>query len=106
MVRQALILLPIVLCLMSAKGCQTLEARATAAATTEGKAKAETSLPDLDASCTAKVGRVVPTASEPRVVTLKRWDVLAENRDRKSNDCAAWWADYRANVSANSQKGQ
>jgi hypothetical protein len=29
-------------------------------------------------------------------VTLKRWDVAADNRARLSEDCSAWWADYYA----------
>ena len=86
------ILAPIVLGLMSAKGCQTLDERASAAAQVQGEATAAPQLPQqLDASCTVKMERVKPTVTEPRVVTLKRWDVVAENRDRKSDDCAAWW---------------
>ncbi|MBO0141523.1 hypothetical protein JZX87_10145 [Agrobacterium sp. Ap1] len=93
MVRKALMLLPLALLLMSNKGCQTIEGRSQAAAVVTGEAKASTPLPALDASCDAKTGRVIPKPDEPRVVTLKRWEVVADNRDRQSEDCSAWWAD-------------
>ncbi|WFS01575.1 hypothetical protein [Rhizobium tumorigenes] len=97
MVRKALILLPVVLLLTSAKGCQPLEQRASAAALVQGQANAASPLPQqLDGSCTVHMDRVKPSADEPRVVTLKRWDVVADNRDRKSDDCSAWWSDYRS----------
>jgi hypothetical protein len=97
MVRKTLILLPVVLSLVSAKGCQTLDERASEAAEIQGQANAASPLPQqLDGSCTAKMERVKPSADEPRVVTLKQWGVVADNRDRLSDDCGAWWADLRA----------
>jgi hypothetical protein len=97
MVRQALILLPVVVMLAIATGCQTLEQRASAAAVVKGQANAASPLPQkLDGSCTVHMDRVKPSADEPRVVTLKRWDVVADSRDRLSDDCSAWWADYYA----------
>lgn len=95
MVRKTLMLLPIALMLMSAKGCQTLEQRASSAAVIKGEAMAEAPFPDLPAACVAKTGRVRPATDEARVVTLKRWEMVAEIRDRQAEDCAAWGADQK-----------
>jgi hypothetical protein len=88
-------LFPIVLALMSNKDCQTIEQRAVCAAVIQGETKAETPFPDLPDACIAKTGRVRPAADEARVITLKRWDVVADIRDRQSADCAAWGADQK-----------
>jgi hypothetical protein len=47
----------------------------------------------LPAACTAKVDRV-PIAEEPWVIHDWRWQVSADNSDRKADDCAAWGEDY------------
>lgn len=95
MARSSLMLIPIALVLMSAKGCQTIEQRALAAAIAQGEARAASPFPDLPDACTAKTGRVVPSPAEPRVVTLKRWETVAAIRDRKADDCAAWGLDMK-----------
>jgi hypothetical protein len=95
MARSALIMIPLALALMSAKGCQTIEQRASAAAEVQGRAQAATPFPELPDACTAKTGRVIPKADEPRVVTLRRWDVVADVRDRQAADCAEWGADMK-----------
>lgn len=88
MVRAALILLAFL------AGCSVTE-RAEKAADAKGRALASTSFPDLPAACTAKMERVKPKREEPRVITLKRWDVVADNRDRQAADCGAWGADMK-----------
>ena len=78
--------------LMSAKGCVSigdLDARTRDAARDLGQARAQQPLLDLPPACTVKMGRVKP-GGEPWVLTQKRWEVLAENRDRHADDCAAW----------------
>lgn len=89
MVRASLILL------MLLAGCQSVQERADRAADAKGRAQASTPFPDLPAACTAKMERVTPKPSEPRVITLKRWDVVAANRDRQSADCAQWGLDMK-----------
>lgn len=89
MVRAALILL------MLLTGCQSIQGRAERAAEAKGRAEASNPFPDLPAACTAKVERVRPKPDEPRVITLKRWDVVADIRDRKAQDCEAWAADMK-----------
>lgn len=95
MVRKALILLPIALTLMGARGCQTIEQRASEAAAAKGEAQASIPFPDLPPACTAKMERVRPKPGEPRVITLKRWDVVANNRDQQAEDCRAWGQDLK-----------
>ncbi|WP_105430237.1 hypothetical protein [Neorhizobium sp. T6_25] len=92
MVRASLILLTLLV------GCQSVQERAENAAEARGRAQASTSFPDLPAGCTAKMERVKPKPSEPRVITLKRWDVVADNRDRQSADCAQWGEDMKSRI--------
>lgn len=89
MVRASLILLTLL------SGCQSVQERAEHAADAKGRAIASAQFPDLPSACTAKVERVQPKANEPRVITLKRWDIVADNRDRQSADCAKWGADMK-----------
>ncbi|UIK04921.1 hypothetical protein [Neorhizobium galegae] len=89
MVRASLILLTLL------AGCQSVQERAEKAADAKGRAQASTPFPDLPGACTAKMERVKPKPSEPRVITLKRWDVVADNRDRQSADCAQWGVDMK-----------
>lgn len=84
----------ILICLLLAS-CQTTEQRVTAAAKTEGGARAVIPFPDPPASCVAKIGRV-RIGDEPWVVTFKRWEIVADNRDQLAADCAAWFADIKA----------
>ncbi|NNU70368.1 hypothetical protein G9X67_34500 [Rhizobium sp. WYCCWR 11152] len=91
-----LILIPIALALMSAKGCQTIEERASAAATTQGQAQARVPFPDLPDSCTAHVERVIPKVGEKFRWINQRWEVTADNRDRQADNCAKWGADMQS----------
>jgi hypothetical protein len=76
-------------------GCQSDQERAQAAAVVLGKAQAAKPFPDLPEACTAKTGRVRPQVDEARVVTLKRWEIVADVRDRQADDCNAWGADMK-----------
>lgn len=84
--------------LLALAGCKTTDRAAalSAARQAEAVASVKIDLPNLPGTCTAKVGRVRPAPTEPRVVTIKRWEVVADARDRQSDDCAAWWAAYKA----------
>ena len=91
MARSALILLAIVLA-----ACQADDkpARLSAAAVTQGQAKAVISFPDPPPACVAKIGRV-RIGDEPWVITFKRWQIVADNRDRQADDCTAWFAEMK-----------
>jgi hypothetical protein len=78
-------------------GCGSLQERAHTAAVTQGQVQAQKPFPDLPEACTAKTGRVKPKPDEARVVTLKRWEITADNRDRQAEDCKAWGADMKIN---------
>lgn len=97
MARKSLILMPLALLLMSARGCETIDhaASLSAAKQAEAAARIRPDLPNLPEACTARTGRVYPTLSEARVITQKRWLAVAEIRDRKAEDCTAWWGSYR-----------
>lgn len=75
-------------------GCQSLNERASIAAVVEGQARASVPFPDLPDACVARMGRVRP-GDEPWVIVQKRWEILAENRDRQAYDCAAWGSDMQ-----------
>lgn len=79
-------------------GCQTTQQRVSTSAAVVAVAKAKADLPDLPASCTAKTGRVIPKQTEPWVISNQRWNVIADQRDRKSSDCAAEWAAYQNSI--------
>jgi hypothetical protein len=75
--------------------CQTIEQRASEAAKTQGEVNASIPFPDPPAACIAKIGRV-RVGDEPWVITFKRWEITADNRDRQAEDCAKWFADMKA----------
>jgi hypothetical protein len=87
---KALILIPVTLLLLSAKGCQTLEAQLTEAAVTTGQTQAHFDFPDLPEACTAHVERVIPKVGEKVRWTQGRWEITADNRDALADDCDAW----------------
>lgn len=81
--------------LLMLTGCQsTAEKRAEVAAQERGKTQAVSVFPDPPAACIAKIGRV-RIGDEPWVVTFRRWEVVADIRDRQAEDCAAWFADIK-----------
>ena len=92
---KALILIPIIALLISAKGCQTMDAQMKEAATVKGQTAASFDFPDLPAACTDHVDRVVPKVGEKVRWSQERWEITADNRDRKADDCAAWGADAK-----------
>jgi hypothetical protein len=97
---KALILALIALMLMSAKGCQTIEARASTAAVTQGQTQARETFPDLPTACTAHTDRVIPKLGEKVRWTQERWEIVADNRDNLADDCAAWGKDMKAQRNA------
>lgn len=96
--------LTLIVCALLLSGCQSAKERADEAAVTRHLANLSADLPDLDPSCTQKVGRVRPKPDEPWVIYDRRWNAVADNRDRASKDCDAWWADYRAGLAGKGRK--
>lgn len=84
-------------------GCQTTQQRVSTSAAVVAVAKAKADLPPLPASCTVKTGRVIPKQGEPWVISNQRWNVVADQRDRKSSDCAAEWAAYQNSINGGTQ---
>lgn len=48
---------------------------------------------DMPDDCTDLVGKVA-VGKEPLIVTVRRQEILAANKDDKSRNCGEWWADY------------
>lgn len=97
--KRALVLVPIALLLMSAKGCQTLEGRAENAAAMKGQAMAKAPPLTLPEACTTHMQRV-KLRDEPWVIFRQRWEVAADNRDRQADDCKAFEDDYNLRLGA------
>jgi hypothetical protein len=99
---KALILIPFGLMLCGAS-CQTVdkaaEARLTIAATVKGQAAARPPKLVLPDACKAKVERVADS-DEPWVIHNWRWEVSADNRDQKADDCGAYEVDYNRRLVA------
>lgn len=93
MARRALILA----CLLLA-GCQTAQDRLTAAAVAKAVASAKLDLPDLLPDCTAHIGKVSRKAGDMASHIIRRWEVIADNRNTQADNCAAWWEDYRNRI--------
>ena len=95
MARSALIVLCLIL-----SGCQTtsLQNALSQAKTAEALANQSLQLPDLPDTCTAKMERATPKANEPWVIFAKRWQILADNRDKKADSCGLWWNTYKSNI--------
>jgi hypothetical protein len=93
---KAMRLVLLVLVSLSVAGCQTVEQRAEKAAEKQGQAQAWSLPPSMPAACTAHVERVFPKLGEKVRWTQERWQITADNRDRRADDCAAWDRDRMA----------
>jgi len=74
--------------------CQSDSKRLDSAATATGQASAVTPRPITPESCTAKIERVYPKIGEKARWTQKRWEIVADNRDRLADNCGAALDDY------------
>ncbi len=86
--------------LLSLVGCATTQSGAyRSARVAEALASAPIILPaKLPDACTAKIGRVVVSTREAWVSIIKRWEIVADNRNQQADDCAEWWDDYRSGL--------
>tara|TARA_R100001129_G_scaffold129991_1_gene91869 strand:+ start:1733 stop:2020 length:288 start_codon:yes stop_codon:yes gene_type:complete len=70
--------------------CQTTEQRLEAAAKARGAAEVEAPKQVAPEACVAHMERVVPKIGEKARWTQRRWEIVADNRDRQADDCGAW----------------
>nr|WP_145959105.1 hypothetical protein [Rhizobium sp. ACO-34A] len=100
MARRAMILLPLILAMLGNKGCQTTAERLNAAGEARGRAQASTELPALlPAACTEHIRPVARRAGDYATHIIGEYErVIIPGRNRLADDCAAWWADYRARL--------
>ena len=87
MARSMIVMFAAVLAMGSS--CQTSEERMEKAATITGQTRAEIARPETPPSCTAKMERVKPKAGEKARWAQRRWEIVADNRDRLAVDCGA-----------------
>jgi len=87
MARSLIILLVAILTM--GNSCQTVGQRLDVAAKAEGQARAKVPRPATPESCVAHIERVFPKVGEKARWTQKRWEIVADNRDRAADDCQA-----------------
>lgn len=77
-------------------GCQSTDtARLDAAAKAEGQAAAGVHLADLPAECRQHMDRVIPKLGEKWRWVHKRWEIVADQQDKRTDSCAAFYDDVR-----------
>jgi len=81
---------------MTASACQSAGERLAAAARTQGEVNARAPEVIAPEACTAHMERVVPRVGEKARWTQKRWEIVADNRDRQADDCGEWIEDILA----------
>lgn len=86
----AMVLLAVAL---SASACQSTGERLAEATRAQGEARARTPQVIAPEACTAHMERVVPRLGEKARWTQKRWEIVADNRDRQADDCGDWIED-------------
>jgi len=80
-------------------GCGSTDtARLDAAATTTGQAAAGVNLAEWPDRCRQHMERVIPKAGEKARWVQKRWQIVADQQDRRTDDCAAYYDDVRAGL--------
>ncbi|MBX9467197.1 MAG: hypothetical protein KL839_04835 [Rhizobium sp.] len=88
--------------------CQTPQSRISSAVSVQAVVR-NPPKPELPASCTVLMEIAKPKLTEAWVVTQKRWEFLAENRDQAAEDCRsewdAYWSAYKAALNTALQEG-
>lgn len=80
-------------------GCGSTDtARLDAASKAAGQAKAGIHLADLPVECRQHMDRVTPKAGEKARWVQKRWQIVADQQDRRTDGCAAYYDDVRAGL--------
>lgn len=77
-------------------GCAGTDARLHAAATAAGTVAAGVTLPDYPAECRGPMGRVVPKDGEKARWVQKRWEITADQEDKRIASCGAFYDDVKA----------
>lgn len=102
MVRKAALILVLAIGSTGAS-CQTAQDRISTAVSVQAVVR-NPPKPELPASCTELMERAKPKLTEAWVVTQKRWEFLADNRDQASRNCQsqwdAFWAAYSLALTA------
>lgn len=76
---------------MILSGCNTVKPTVDDAAVSKAVAQAPTVLPQYPDYCAEHVGRVVPKLNEPVYGPQERWNIVADNDDKRKDWCARWY---------------
>lgn len=80
-------------------GCRsTDEARIDAAAAVAGRVAAGVTLAEWPPSCREHMDRVVPKIGEKARWVQRRWEIVAEAKDRTTDNCSKFYDDVRAGL--------
>jgi len=93
MARPMIVALVLLAVSMTNSACQSAGDRLAAAARAQGELNAHNPEVIATAACTAHMERVVPKVGEKARWTQKRWEIVADNRDRQADDCGEWIED-------------
>ena len=96
MARALIILMAAILAM--GNSCETASERLNAAATVQGQARAGIARPETPEACVAHIDRVYPKVGEKARWTQKRWEIVADNRDRLADDCRSYLDEYWESV--------
>ena len=96
MARPMIVAMVLLAVALSASACQSTGERLAEAAWAQGETKARTPQVIAPEACTAHMERVVPRVGEKARWTQKRWEIVADNRDRQADDCGEWIEDIFA----------
>ena len=93
MARPLIVSLTLIVAAVTASACQSSTGRLLVSASAQGEAKAESPEVIAPGACTTHMERVVPKIGEKARWTQKRWEIVADNRDRQADDCGQWIKD-------------
>jgi hypothetical protein len=96
MARPMIFALALLAVAVTASACQSTGERLAAAARAQGELNARPPEVIAPEACIAHMERVVPKLGEKARWTQKRWEIVADNRDRQADDCGQWIEDIFA----------
>lgn len=86
-------------------GCGNLGQRLEVASTEIGRHEAGVSLPEFPDRCREKMPRVYPQQGEKWRAVQGRWEITADNEDRRTAGCAEFYDDVKAGLGGGEKNG-
>lgn len=88
----------VVLALTILSGCGSRDEALDATAKSLGEMSAGVKLPEYPKRCRDKMPRVIPKVGEKWRAVQERWEITADNVDKRTADCAAFYGDVKAGM--------